>query len=160
LHRPTKVSHHTPHSYATREMATATPVKAAGLGTDAGVSDNIVQAEVLYLTKEPKHEDEKPYEIMYNTEDTIPPTNMLNDCRPIVVHNFRPLQDTSNFEGFGFALAKIDCSMTAADFENESTVAELYYPAIERLLRETFPNAAQIRILEHGVRIPNLIDTS
>jgi len=42
--------------------------------------------------------------------------------------------------------------MTATEFEDDENVEALYYPAAEKLLRQQFLDAADIKILEHGVR--------
>lgn len=115
---------------------------------------DVVQTETAHLVKDPKHESEKPYEIRYDSGGAVPRTNISTELRPILVRNFRSLENSQSFEEYGFSSAKIDCSMTATEFDNDERVEALYYPAAEKLLRQRFPGAAAIKILEHGVRTP------
>ncbi|KAF1813256.1 hypothetical protein P152DRAFT_395338 [Eremomyces bilateralis CBS 781.70] len=119
-----------------------------------GYSDTLsddVQTELNYLTKEAKHKEEKPYEMRYDTGGVIPHTNMSSDLRTITIRNFRPLQDPRSFIEYGFRVANVDCSMTEAAFDDDEKVETQYYPAVEKLLQQMFPDAAEIRVLEHGV---------
>jgi hypothetical protein len=120
--------------------------------TKAQITEDVVETEVEYLVKDSKHDEEKPYQLAYDAGGIIPQTNMSNKPYPVLIHNFRPFQNSESFSDYGFTSAKIDCALTAAEFENEKTVKDLYYPAIEKLLWQSFPEAAAIRIIEHGVR--------
>ncbi|KAF8861027.1 hypothetical protein BDZ45DRAFT_740625 [Acephala macrosclerotiorum] len=111
-----------------------------------------IQTEVVYLTKDPKHEGEKPYELRYDAEGEIPRTNMMNTPKLVTVYDFRPLQNSSNFEDYGFSAMRIPCGLTAAEFSNTNRVEEVYYSAIQKYLRQIYPEAAKIKILEHDIR--------
>lgn len=115
--------------------------------------EDFIHTEITYLVKDPKHENEKPYDIRYDTGGVIPNTNMASESRPVLIRNFRPLQTSESFEEYGFSSAKIDCPLTTREFENEKKVEVLYYPVIEKLLRQEFPDAGEIRMLEHVVCI-------
>jgi hypothetical protein len=106
-----------------------------------------------YLVRDPKHETEKLYDFVYNNGGVIPQTNMSPEYKPILMHNFRPIQSSKSFDEYGFTSAKIDCPLTASDFDHEQSITEIYYPVIEGLLREKFPDAAMVKIMEHNVRI-------
>lgn len=135
-------------------MATATAIglERAKASLQAEDEEDVIQTNVNYPIKDPKHETEKPYEIMYDNAGVIPQTNMPPEYKPILVHNFRPNQSSESFDEYGFTLAKIDCPLTAAGFEHEKSVKEVYYPIIEKLLWQNFPDAAMVKIMEHGVR--------
>ncbi|PVH82023.1 hypothetical protein DL98DRAFT_587032 [Cadophora sp. DSE1049] len=121
------------------------------LGEDDAAED-IVRAELKYLTRDPKYEREKPYEVYYDTRGTIPDTNMVNDVQPVLIRNFRPFQNSESLMVHGFSLQKIDCALTASEFRDDDKVKHIYYPVIETLLRRTYPKAAEIRVLEHETR--------
>lgn len=133
-------------------MATATAIglERAKASLQAEDEEDVIQTNVNYPIKDPKHETEKPYEIMYDNAGVIPQTNMPPEYKPILVHNFRPNQSSESFDEYGFTLAKIDCPLTAAGFEHEKSVKEVYYPIIEKLLWQNFPDAAMVKIMEHG----------
>ncbi|OTA55104.1 hypothetical protein K449DRAFT_438935 [Hypoxylon sp. EC38] len=120
-------------------------------GSDDSHCDNI-KTEICYLSKESKHENEKPYEMRYDPGREFPRTNMSNDFRSVTIRNFRQLQDSQSFEKYGFTAIKVDCSMTASEFDDEEKVYRIYYPEIEELLHQIFPDAVEIKILEHGIR--------
>jgi hypothetical protein len=117
------------------------------------IPEDEIQTEVTYLIKDPKHEHEKPYELRYDPEGIIPTTNMETEARPIMIRDFRPLQNYQSFDEYGFSLAKIDCALTASDLDDKKRVEDVYYPQVEKLLSKQFPDASEIKILEHGVRI-------
>ncbi|CZR62749.1 uncharacterized protein PAC_12646 [Phialocephala subalpina] len=119
---------------------------------DNGTAEDSIHTELKFLVKDPKHEHEKPYHLRYDTGGAIPKTNMENESRPVEIHNFRPFQDSPSFDEYGFSLMNTGLRFTAADFHNEKKVEELFWPAIQKLIWKTFPNAAEIKLLEHGLR--------
>lgn len=121
------------------------------LSPEAEDDEDSIHTEIDYLVKDPKHEHEKPYEIRYDTGGLIPERNMVDVTTPVVVYNFRPLQSPESFNTYGFTSEKINCVLTPAEFDDDEKVREVYYPTIEKLLRIMFPDASDIKILEHGV---------
>jgi hypothetical protein len=117
------------------------------------IAEDAVQTELSYLIEDPKHENEKPYVLRYDSGGLIPNTNMTNVSKPIKIHNFRPLQKPHSFKDYGFSLEKLDCALTDAEYYDEMKVKDLYYPAIVKLLRQEFPDASDIKFLEHEVRM-------
>jgi hypothetical protein len=129
----------------------------AALRTEDVGADDTVPAEVFYLIKDPKHDYEKPYVLRFNTKGQFPSTNMETDPTPINIRNFRSIQDAQSFENYGFTLMKLDCPLTATEFEDPGKVEQEYYPTLENLLWKMYPNASEVRILQHEVRIHNSI---
>lgn len=117
------------------------------------ILEDPVQAELKYLVMDPKYESEKPYSIRYDTGGAFSNTNMENESKSIAIRDFSSLQNSQSFEEYGFSTTKIDCNLATADFYDEKKVNEIYYPAIDKLLRQSFPDAMEINILEHGVSI-------
>jgi hypothetical protein len=120
---------------------------------ETGIQGDVIRTDVIYLVKDPKHENEKPYDLRYDTGGIIPSTNMENDSKPVIVRDIRPFQNPQMFEEYGFSLAKMDYIFTAAELQDKKTVEETYYPAIKKILRQKFPDATEIKILEHAVRM-------
>lgn len=120
---------------------------------DNSIPDDAVWTEIEYLAVDPKHRYEKPYELRFDTGGTIPETNMANECRKVSIRNFRPFENARNLEEYGFSASKIECTLPLAEFDNKERVGKIYYPAVKRMLWQKFPDATQIRILEHGVSI-------
>jgi hypothetical protein len=120
---------------------------------EAEDEEEAIQTIVTYLMRDPKHETEKPYDFVYDNGGVIPQTNMSLEYKPILVHDFRSIQSSNSFNDYGFTSAKIDCPLTAMDFDHEKSITEAYYPVIEDLLRQKFPDAAMVKIMEHNVRI-------
>lgn len=120
-------------------------------------NEDFISTEVLYLAKDPKHHEEKPYAIAYDAGGVIPQTNMTNESFPIQIQNFRPVQISNSFDDFGFAVEKLDHKWTAAQFRDEISVKERLYPQVERILRKQFPTAIAVRIIEHNVSLSIVI---
>ncbi|KIY03017.1 uncharacterized protein Z520_01483 [Fonsecaea multimorphosa CBS 102226] len=119
---------------------------------DDTVPEDAVWSEIEYLTVDPKHQYEKPYELRFQVGGAIPETNMVDESRKVSIRNFRPLENAQNFEEYGFSASRIDCSLPSAEFDDKEKVGKIYYPAVKRMLWHKFPDAGQIRILEHGLR--------
>jgi len=122
-------------------------------GEESGLSGETVLTKLDYYVRDPKHEYEKPYEIRYDTGGLIPDTNIMEEPKPVVIQNFRMLQSYQSLQDYGFTSAKVHCSLKAAEFDDESKVKNEYYPAVEQALRKAYPDADEVKILEHIVRL-------
>jgi hypothetical protein len=120
---------------------------------DDSIPEDAVRTEIEYLAVDPKHRYEKPYELRFNAGGTIPETNMVDESRKVSIRNFRPFENARNLEEYGFSASKIECALLSSEFDNKERVERVYYPAVKRILWQKFPDATQIRILEHGVSI-------
>jgi len=107
-----------------------------------------IKTNLSYLIKDPGHEHEKPYTVNYDTGGVIPRTNTKNESKPVVVQNFRDIQDARSFEEYGFGSVKIDSALASAEFNDEARVEEVYYPAVKKVLWEMFPDATRIETLD------------
>lgn len=123
-------------------------------GKELDVSEDDVQAQMEFLAVDPKHQHERPYELRYDAGGAIPETSVVEESKQVLIRNFRPFQNAQSFDEYGFAAMKIDCAMTAVDFDEKDKIKDIYYPAIMELLRQRFPDAAHINVLEHVVSAP------
>jgi hypothetical protein len=113
---------------------------------DIGIFEDVIRTEMNYILKDPKHEYEKPYEIInFDPGEEIPSTNMATDSKPVTVHDFRQRLNPLSFKDYGFSSAKIDCALTNSEIDDEKKVKQKYYPAINKLLWQEFPDAAEIK---------------
>ncbi|KAF2267889.1 hypothetical protein CC78DRAFT_565707 [Lojkania enalia] len=111
-----------------------------------------IWTKIDYTVKDPKHEHEKPYDIRYDTGGVMPSTNLTNEAKQVVIHDFRSLQDPRNFEEYGFSLERLGCTLTDTVFHEQKSIEEVYYPVIEKILWDKFPNADAVLILEYNLR--------
>ena len=115
--------------------------------------NNAIRAQIDYTTKDAKHEYEKPYDIRYDTGGVVPKTNTTSDTHTVLVRDFRPMVNASNFEDYGFSVEKIGLGMTADIFnEDANGMRRTHYPVVEKALWGKFPGAAGVYIIDHNVR--------
>jgi len=141
-------------------MATTTVTKSSGSPTGHHSSLRVepylseekpVHSAISFLVRDPKHDQEKPYEITYDPEGVIPARNTEHEPHLVHIVNFRPIADEKSFETFGFSAEKVECDLTPDEYTDRGRVESVYYKVAEKLLREKFPDAALIKILEHNV---------
>ncbi|KAF2831289.1 hypothetical protein CC86DRAFT_366686 [Ophiobolus disseminans] len=114
--------------------------------------DNAIEAEVAFLKYEPTYELEKLYTINYNTDGILPRTNAENELKTISVQNFRKIQTPPSFDVCGFATQKLCSSLEMADFDDSTKVKEVFYAEVKGVLKEMYPAACAIEVLEHQIR--------
>jgi len=115
--------------------------------------ENNIITEINFIVRDPKYENEKPYDIRYDIGPNVPRTNIEVETKSVNIQDFRPLHNSESFHEYGFSFEKLDFALTEALFDHQSSIKEVYYPAIEKLLRRKFPDAAEVHILEHNVRM-------
>lgn len=75
-------------------------------------------------------------------------TGSYRECE-VTIHNGRPLRDRFSLEREGFIF--VDHDTRVKDFYDEEEIREVYYPEMERLIKET-AGALRILIFDHTVR--------
>lgn len=115
--------------------------------------EETIDIQLAYMVRDPRHKEEKPYTLNYDTNGALPSSNITNEAHPAVVHNFRPLQNEHSFTDYGFTCAKFDCKVRGEEFNDTTIVERDYYPAVRKVLWDMFPDASDVRILEHSVSI-------
>jgi hypothetical protein len=92
---------------------------------------------------------EKP--VSYSAEPGATPTQHTGQYeeRTVIVHNGRPVVDRLSLDRQGFIL--INHKTKVRDFYNEEEVRSVYYPEMERLVKE-LTGAAKVLIFDHTLR--------
>ena len=127
------------------------PVKAPQSESSIGQYGNVLKADVAYLKYEPKHELEKLYMMNYDTEGAFPRTNAKNELKAISVQDMRQLNAPPSYELCGFATWKLRSVLSMEDFDQSSKVEEVFYREVKDLLKNKYPEACAIEVLEHQV---------
>ena len=110
-----------------------------------------IQTKIGFITKDPRHDHEKPYTLRYDAGDSIEFTNIKGKSHNVTIHNFRPRQGAQNLEEYGFSVEKWHYHLTETIFDQQDKVKTILYPEIENFLRRKFPEAVGVHIVEHGV---------
>lgn len=114
---------------------------------------SLVYAEIDHIVRDARHEYEKPYEMRYDTGGVIPWTNATAKPQSVTIRDFRPFQTSQSFQDYGFSIEKMELKITEVVFDNRASIKDVYYPVIETLLRQQFPAAKQLRVVEHNVSL-------
>ena len=69
--------------------------------------------------------------------------------RPVTVHNGRPIIDSLSLDRQGFVFVKHETKVK--DFYDEAEVRSLYYPEMERLVKE-MSGASRVLVFDHTLR--------
>jgi hypothetical protein len=110
-----------------------------------------VRSQVHYAVKDPKHETEKPYELRYDAGNKVPQTNVIFEAKDVAICKFSEAANIDCFERYGVVLTKLTSPLAASEYRDDKKVEAIFYPVVEEMLRRRFPDAAEIRLLEHGV---------
>ncbi|KAF7531310.1 hypothetical protein G7054_g8989 [Neopestalotiopsis clavispora] len=120
--------------------------------TTSNQADEVISTQLSYLKVDPRHKQEKPYRVLYSTQGLFRQTNTINEDQPVLIRNFRSIQNSESLDQFGFSVKTLQSSLGPQEFENKKKVEQWYYPEVKQLLQQTFPEAANIEILDHGIR--------
>ncbi|KAK6066407.1 methyltransferase CmcJ [Seiridium cupressi] len=115
------------------------------------VEHDTILTEVTYLKYDPKRHHEKLYTVNYDTGGVFPRTNALNEPKAVFVHNFHDVQSPQSFEDYGFASIRLRPFLQPGDFDAPDKVENVFYPEAIKALRQLFPDAAKIEMLEHQI---------
>ncbi len=92
---------------------------------------------------------ERPVSYAYTPPSGIPQTTRRNSPQTVTIRNARPILSQLSLDRQGFVLTHHDSKV--ANFYDEKEVREVYYPEVERLLKET-TGAVKVVIFDHVVR--------
>ena len=113
------------------------------VGTTEGLPT--VQASLNYLLKT----GEKPVAYVSTPPPGIPQTTRQDDPHTVTIHNARPIVKQFSLDTQGFVLTHHESKVV--NFYDETEVREVYYPEVERLLKEV-TGAVKVVIFDHVVR--------
>src|SRR5882724_2712365 len=91
----------------------------------------------------------RPVSYAYTPPPGTPPTTRRNSPHTVTIHNARPILSQLSLDKQGFVLMHYDSKV--ANFYDEQEVRAVYYPEVERLLKEAI-GAVKVVIFDHVVR--------
>jgi hypothetical protein len=108
-------------------------------------SHDHVEASVSYLDTMA----EKPVIYLYEPPRGIPVRSGQSTLHPMTIYDLRGLAEPASLDVEGFSLVR--CGTAVKDFYDDQEVKSIYYPEIERLVRETI-GAEKVLVFDHNVR--------
>jgi hypothetical protein len=114
---------------------------------EGGVSAGLerIEAPMNYLVDT----GEKPVSYTYEPPAGVPPNSGKIVKQTIGVINGRPVADKLTLDGEGFMLTQNETGVH--DFYDADEVREVYYPEVERLVKEK-TGATRVIVFDHNVR--------
>jgi hypothetical protein len=113
--------------------------------TDATHSPTEVQAPMNYLAEI----EDKPVSYMYKPPAGTPERSWHVSKHPMAIHNARAIADELSLDRQGFILTHQRSAV--ANFFDGDEVRSVYYPEVERMVREA-TGAARVLVFDHNVR--------
>lgn len=114
-------------------------------------------ANLSYLVRDKKHDEEKPYRLRYDPGEDLPRTNCVTKPqKDIRIHDFRGQEQLFSLENYGFTVAKLEPKLSLNEFYDSLKVKDVYYEQLKDLLKDLL-RAKKVEILEHVVRM-NIIN--
>jgi hypothetical protein len=112
-----------------------------------------VKAELNYLAPT----TERPRTYAYLPPEDTPPSTALPEPHTVVVSDLRPILDEVSLDREGFDL--VHHRSAVRDFYDEEEVKRVYYPEVERLLKEV-TGADRVLVFDTTVRrrVPGMLD--
>ena len=92
---------------------------------------------------------EKPVTYMYKTENGTPQRSYQNVKHTMAILNGRAVDERLTLDGQGFAL--VHHPTATGNFYDEAEVRAVYYPEIERLVKQA-TGAVRVLVFDHNVR--------
>lgn len=90
-----------------------------------------------------------PYNYVELPPQGVPRTNIVEDSRPVVIHNARGKEETVGLDKTGFQFVKHVSE--EKEFVNEEAIKTRYYKEVEELLKKE-TGAKRIFIFDHTIR--------
>jgi hypothetical protein len=104
-----------------------------------------VLAEMNYLVPM----TERPRNYTFDPPPGVLRSNTQNEPHRVRIHDARPIADRISLDATGFALVKH--ASAVRDFFDEEEVRRVYYPEVERILKEA-TGAYRVHIFDHTTR--------
>jgi len=92
---------------------------------------------------------ERPRNYTFEPPAGIPLSNVVNETHQVAIRDARPIADKVSLDANGFAL--VSHASAVRDFFDEEEVKRVYYPEIERLVKQE-TGAYRVHIFDHTTR--------
>jgi len=115
------------------------------MSLDAAVAPRNLTATLHYLKRGP----DKPAFYRVDPPPGVPKWNGIDDPREVPIEDARGREAEFTLDRNGFALVKAPTAV--ADFYDEEEIKRVYYPEVERLLRDRL-GARRVFVFDHNVR--------
>ncbi|MCC8431141.1 CmcJ/NvfI family oxidoreductase [Reyranella aquatilis] len=92
---------------------------------------------------------ERPRNYTFDPAPGVPRSNIENEVRAVAIHDARPVAGSVSLDANGFAL--VEHRSAVRDFFDDEEVRRVYYPEVERLVREA-TGADRVHIFDHTTR--------
>jgi hypothetical protein len=112
-----------------------------------GATEDLVAVEAVLNYLAPAAE--RPRSYAYDPPPNVPQTTAVNVAFKVPVRDARPIASEITLDWHGFAL--VEHRSAVRDFYDDDEVKRVYYPEVERLLKDT-TGASQIFIFDHTTR--------
>jgi len=112
---------------------------------DAALTPKTLTATLHYLQRGP----EKPAYYRIEPPPGVPKWNGVDDPREVTIEDARGREAEFTLDCNGFALLKAPTAV--ADFYSEEEIERVYYPEVERLLRDAL-GASRVFVFDYNVR--------
>ena len=116
---------------------------------DVTASRQTTTAELHYL----KRTAEKPARYVMEPPPGVPQWNGFDDPRQVTIADARGRESAFSLDHNGFALIKAPTEVR--DFYNPDQIKSVYYPEVERLLREAV-GASRVVVFDHKYVTPSV----
>src|SRR3979411_2913270 len=112
---------------------------------DVAVAPKTLTSTLYYL----KRGVEKPAYYRIEPPPGVPRSNGINDPHEVTIEDARGRESEFTLDRNGFALVKAPTA--GADFSSPDEIKRVYYPEVERLVRDTL-GASRVFVFDHNVR--------
>lgn len=118
-------------------------------------SEDCVETEIGYFSRDKKYDEEKPYTTSFPVDD-IPGAKVDNhqwEFFPSQVRNCRS-ELVPDLDVHGFQYVECDTSLSRSDFAIEQCVVTRYYSELAEMLKRLFPRYKKLAFFDHAVSDP------
>jgi hypothetical protein len=115
------------------------------LSLDSATLPRNLTATLAYLKRGP----EKPAYYVVDPPPGVPRWKGIDDPHEVFIEDARGRESEFTLDRNGFTLVKAPTAV--ADFYDPEDIKRVYYPEVERLLRDTL-GASRVAVFDHNVR--------
>ncbi len=127
-------------------VAETAPAAVPAPATETTAETGYVEAELTYTIRT----DERPVRYKYDVDDEKRTKTETTEAKTMRIHDGRAVARDLSLDDQGFVLTRHDSAV--ADFYDDAEVRSVYYPEIERLVKDA-TGASKVIIFDHTTRI-------